>query len=101
MGLFMDDIVKAAKFGPGPAEYTIDKKWDKSILGTMKGGKKITFLDIVQKAEKVRPGPFSYSPEKPKKKIEGGKLEKQDRPPFIASAEYFSMQSPAASLPDV
>jgi hypothetical protein len=45
---FIDAIITKGKKGPpGPGEYKITKKWEKSILGYMKGGKKNTFLDTI------------------------------------------------------
>ena len=71
---FINVIEKRATFGPSPQKYNLQTKWDKTILGSMKGEDRKTFIAQIFKSEAGKPSPVTYKlgeSEKDKKKVLG------------------------------
>lgn len=83
----------------------MSKKWDTTVLGVMKGGKRETFVSQIFRTQelKPKPGPGQHSPDSRlvKKRNILGIVNKDERLPFTTNTEFLSTQSPAAIYTDI
>eukprot|EP00343_Euplotes_focardii_P007395 CAMPEP_0205822624 /NCGR_PEP_ID=MMETSP0206-20130828/13308_1 /ASSEMBLY_ACC=CAM_ASM_000279 /TAXON_ID=36767 /ORGANISM="Euplotes focardii, Strain TN1" /LENGTH=267 /DNA_ID=CAMNT_0053119053 /DNA_START=69 /DNA_END=872 /DNA_ORIENTATION=+ len=97
----IDQFKKLHAYKPSPGLYDVSYKWNKTILGNMKGGKRNTFIEKIFQDEKAkpRPGPGAYSPKKGlvTKRNSLGVINNGDRIPFTSDSEYLGTMTPAAT----
>lgn len=100
---FINLIEKRAGFGPSPQKYNLQPKWEKTILGSMKGEERKTFITHIFKAEANKPSPVTYEIDNiEKKKIKNlGKILKGERMDTTCDAEYLSSTTPSAIYLDI
>lgn len=102
---FIDVAKKLQEGKPSPDTYDVSKKWNKTILGNMKGGKRKTFIAQIFRDEELKPspGPGTHSPSSryTKKRNNLGVINKSGRDPFTSDAEFLGTSSPAAQYIDI
>lgn len=100
---FINAIEKRAKFGPAPDTYKAAIKWDKTILGTMKGEDRTTFIRKIFKTEGSKPSPSQYNIDdyQAKKMFISGKMAKGTRQDTTWEAEYLASVTPSAKYIDI
>jgi len=97
----IDKYKKLHAYKPSPGAYNIEKKWNKTILGTMKGGKRNTFIQkiFLDGKQRPKPGPGDYSPstKMTQKRNSLGVINKGSRIPFTSDSEFLGTVSPSAT----
>lgn len=97
---YIDTHKKLHRDVPASGTYEISKPWKTTVLGSMKGGKRMTYITKIFRDQQVKPspGPGSYSPssKQTKRRSNSGKISKSNRPAFTSEAEYLGTSSPAA-----
>ena len=100
----IDKFKKLHEGKPSPGTYETALKWNKSILGVMKGGDRNSYIEKIYKQEKSKPspGPGAHSPSSKytKKRSSLGKINKGEREAFTSDAEFLGSTVPAAHYID-